>query len=424
MIKREILSKINKWIGKEKILILNGSRQVGKTTILKEIKRKLEAENKKVIYLLADDFENKELFESLVNLEMFLKQNAKLGKEKIYLMIDEFQVIDNAGIFLKNIFDKHKEKIQLIVSGSSSLEINKNSEFLTGRAIHFRVERINFVEFFNYLNDFQTSRISFKNFSDLEIFYKTFKNKLEVSFHDYLIFGSYPEIVVTDNVDEKKEILKSIIKTYIEKDIINQLRVENVSGFNSLIKLLSSQIGKMMNTHEISNTIRLAENTLKKYIDILIGTYVFDLLTPYFKNIRSEISKMPKEYILDLGIRNYLLRDFSLDGDIGDLVENFVYLSLLSCFEKDYLNYYRTVSGSEIDFVIETDRAKNILCEVKYRRKVKAPLAFKNYIDKYPGSVIGKMVITKDVLEFRDDIYFIPACVFPFIKLSPNTKLF
>jgi predicted AAA+ superfamily ATPase len=418
MIKREIMAEIRPWFKKEKILILNGSRQVGKTTILKEFKKELEKQDDlRVVYLLADEIDNEPILSSLSSLELYLKQFYDFDKKQIYLMIDEFQVIKNAGLFLKNIFDKHKDKIQLIVSGSSSLEINKNSEFLTGRAIHFNIERINFKEYFDYVNKIKTERMSLKFFADLETFYNTFKIKLNTALNEYLIFGAYPEIITTDSVDDKKVILKSIIKTYIDKDIINQLNVENVSGFNNLIKILSSQIGQMINSHEISNTIGLSANTLKKYLDILVGTYIYSLVTPFYKNIRSEISKMPKGYLLDLGIRNYLLRDFGFDNNTarGEVIENFVYLSLLSQFNKEYLHYYRTISGSEIDFIIEKDDAKKILCEVKYRSKVGDPLAFKNFEKKYKGEVDKKIVVTKDLIKKEKDTYFLPVGLINFV---------
>ena len=421
MIKREILEKIRPWIGKEKILILNGARQAGKTTLLKQIKEKLieKNQNSSVVYLLADDLENRSIFDSPASLELYLKQFHKFSSQYLYLMIDEFQVIDQAGLFLKNLFDKHKDKMQLIVSGSSSLEIAKSNEFLTGRAIYYNISQINLREYFDFIFQTETKKIMLADFEELELFYKTFKSKLEMSLNNYLTFGGYPEVITTEGFDDKKIVLKSIIKTYIEKDIINFLKVENTSGFNNLTKILSSQIGNLVNANELSNTTNLSINTLNKYLHILIGTYIFNLATPYYKNVRSEISKMPKIYILDLGIRNYLLRSFDRENFIaeGCVIENFVYLTLLSQFQKDYLHFYRTVSGAEIDFVIETENGKNILCEVKYRSKAVIPLAMKNFQKRYPDLVDQKIIITKDLLKRENDVYYLPAVLLPFVEL-------
>jgi len=132
MIQREILQKINPWLGKEKILIIKGARQAGKTYLLKEIKKDLEKTGKKVAYLLADEIESKPVFKSSANLELYLEQYFNFPNEFIYLMIDEFQAIEEAGLLLKNIFDKHKDKMQLLVSGSSKVDCFVKTEILGG----------------------------------------------------------------------------------------------------------------------------------------------------------------------------------------------------------------------------------------------------------------------------------------------------
>ncbi len=422
MIKREILDKIKPWLGKEKILIIKGARQVGKTYLLKEIKKDLELDGKKVVYLFADDADNKPILKSLATLELYLKQYFNFPNNFIYLMIDEFQVLDEAGLLLKNIFDKHKDKIQLIVSGSSSLEINKNSEFLTGRAIHFNVSRINFKEYFDFSEGIKTKNYELKNFKELELFFQTFKAKLDLSLNSYLSYGAYPEVLTTQGITEKEEVLKSIIKTYINKDIINQLNVENVTGFNSLIKILAGQVGQLVNNQELSSTANISINTLKKYLEILSGTYIIDLVTPYFKNIRSEISKMPKIYILDIGIRNYLLRSFNIgENEQGAIMENFIYNTLLRQYDKEYIHFYRTNGGAEIDFVIESKNNQLMLCEVKYRNKISVPVIMKNFVERY-SNVNQKIIITKNVLKHEKGIYFIPAALLAFVNLNSDKQ--
>ena len=418
MINREILEKIKPWLGKEKVLVLKGARQVGKTYLLKEIKKDLESSGNQVAYLFADDLSNQEILKNTANLELYLKQYFDFPNKFVYLMIDEFQVIENAGLLLKNIFDQHKGKLQLIVSGSSALEINKNSEYLTGRAINFDVSRINFKEYFDYREKIDTKRIKLDNLPELKIFFETFGAKLEAGLGEYLSYGAYPEVLTTQNVSEKEIILKSILKTYIDKDIINQLKVENITGFNNLIKLLAGQVGQLVNSSELSNTANISVNTLKKYLEILSGTYIIDLMTPYFKNIRTEISKMPKVYVLDNGIRNYLLRSFSLDLDgQGEVIENFVYNTLLTQYQKEYLHFYRTVGASEIDFVIEDKNNQLTICEVKYRNKISVPVIMKNFVERYPN-VGKKLIITKDLLKKEKDIYFVPAILLPFVDLQ------
>jgi hypothetical protein len=256
------------------------------------------------------------------------------------------------------------------------------------------------------------------NFEEFKLFFDTFKSKLELNLETYLSYGGYPEVLITKEIKDKEIILKSIIKTYIDKDIINQLKVENVTGFNSLIKILVGQIGQLVNSRELSNTADISINTLKKYLDILVGTYIIDLVTPYFKNIRTEISKMPKVYVLDVGIRNYLLRtfDLKLDGQ-GSLMENFVYNTLLTQYSKEYIHFYRTSGGAEIDFVVEDKNNKLTLMEVKYNNKDNEPVIMRNFEERY-GNIGKKIVVTKNTMKKENDVYFIPVLALPFVSLA------
>jgi len=422
MIKREILSDILHWIKKEKILILKGARQVGKTTLLKQIITDIQKKDASsvIAYLQADDRENFQIFQSSATLEEYLKRTYGFPSKFVYLFIDEFQVIENAGLFLKNVFDKHKNKLQIIVSGSSSLEITKNTEFLTGRSINFDIARISFREYFNYENKSNIKAIPLANFNELKIFYKTFSDKINSYFKEYLTFGGYPEVITTLENEDKKIILSSIIKTYIEKDIAGFLNIENITGFNNLLKIFSSQIGNLVNLSEISNTTALSRNTAEKYLDILVGTYVFNFVRPFYKNVRSELSKMPKVYALDIGIRNYFTRTFDSDNSLdGGVIENFVYLHLLNQYEKDCIHFYRTIGGAEIDFIIESKENSVILGEVKYRAKANISVAMKNFSRRYPNIVKQKIIFTKDTLEKNSDgIIFIPVSLLPFTDLK------
>jgi len=427
MINRSILPEILNWLGKKKILILKGARQVGKTTLMGQLKEKIleKNANNKVVSLCADDLANKSIFESPANLELYLKNSYNFPNEYLYLMIDEFQFIDQAGLFLKNIFDKYKDKMQLIVSGSSSLEITKNSEFLTGRKLDFQITPITFLEYFNYKNNTSIKPYSLDKLDDISLFYKTYRLKLDMYFNEYLFFGGYPEVLTTNEIERKKRILSSIIQTYVEKDIAHFLRIENINGFNNLIEILSAQIGSLVNIAEISNTVNMAINTVKKYLDVLIGTYVCNIVTPYYKNIRSEISKMPKIYFSDVGTRNYFTR-FAINPNLisGELIENFVYLYLSQIYSNRDIHFYRTVSGSEIDFLVHTGAEELLLCEVKYRSKIKLISAFKRFEKKYLSNlkISRKVVITKDKLEIDNNIFYIPACVLPFVDLSTNSR--
>ncbi len=421
MIEREVLSQILHWVGKEKILILKGARQVGKTTLLEQIIAEIKKKDPAVstVYLRADDIGNFQYLQSAATLEEYLKRNYGFPSRFAYVFIDEFQAIPNAGLFLKNIFDAHKGKLQLIVSGSSSLEITKNTEFLTGRSVDFDISRISFREYFNYENRSSIQPIPLSHFDEINLFYTTYSDSISLRFREYLAFGGYPEVITTVEHKDKEIILESIIKTYIEKDIAGFLNIENITGFNNLIKILSDQIGNLVNLSEISTTTTLSRNTAEKYLGVLIGTYVFNLVTPFYRNIRSELTKMPKVYVLDIGIRNYFARSFDADHRLdGHLIENFVYLELLHQFKKDRIHFYRTIGGAEIDFAIEGTGDSFILGEVKYRSKASVPVVMKNFVARYPNTASKKMVFTKNILrQDPDGTVFLPVDILPFVDI-------
>ena len=235
---------------------------------------------------------------------------------------------------------------------------------------------------------------------------------------DYITYWAYPEVVSVNNIYEKETIINQIIETYIQKDIIDFLNIENIRAFNDLIKILSSNIWNLVNINEISSTINVSMQTVNKYIDILEWTFVFSRVKPFYKNTRKELSKMPKIFVEDLSIKNYSLREFdslSKKIDLWMEVENFVYTELRKIYKKDQIFFYRTVSKAEIDFIIEDGFESYIPIEVKYRNKVWLPKVMKNFVGNY--NVTKKIIITKDILQKEEDVYYIPACILSFINM-------
>ena len=234
---------------------------------------------------------------------------------------------------------------------------------------------------------------------------------------EYLNFGWYPEWVITENKEKKEKIISEIVRTYIEKDVVSFLKIENIKAFNNLIKILSSNIWELINISEISNILNISIATVNKYIDILEWTFIFTRVKPFYTNVRKELSKMPKIFIEDLAIKNYELWEFDSvynKINIWAEVENFIYNELRKMIDKEKIYFYRTVSKSEIDFILEEKYWLYTMLEVKFKSKVKIPLAFKNFSEKY--NVSKNIIITKDLLKFENNIFYIPACIFAFLN--------
>ncbi len=419
-IHRNILPKIISCLDMEKILIIKGPRQVGKTTLMKSIIERLSDKGETTFYISADeDFDNA-VFKTPQHFMARVETEISLTQGKAYLFIDEFQYINNAGKFLKVLYDKYTPGIQFIVSGSSSLEINRSTEFLTGRKIEFLISRIYFTEFVRFHESGLAKAFTTKSFDyqKWKILYEVHTSKLEILFAQYAGFGGYPEIVTTKDYGHKKILMKELFSTYIQKDIIAFLKVSNVSAFNNLVKVLCSETANLLNKQSLAGTLGISINTLNKYLDILQGTYVCCLLAPFYSNMRKEVSKMPKIFINDNGLRNFILnREIQVFNDInGQDAENLVFGALSNQIWPEKLFYYRTISKSEIDFIIDHGESKEAV-EVKFQsRACSVPVAMRNFAKKY--NTVKFIIITKNVFKESGDTLFLPLPLFEFYLLG------
>ena len=411
---RKLFLKIVKWLDDTRIIIIKGARRSGKTTLLYQIKNYLEKNNQKVVMFSADQELDNPIFQNSKLFYKFLVEQYLDKDKRLYVLIDECQYIPNASIFLKTLYDISLNKIKLIVTGSSILELLKTKEPLTGRKIEFELERFSFSEYLSFASEYKYGHQFHleKDFSLLKEFYDIYKKDLEEHFLDYINWGGYPEVCTEKKIDRKKLYLKEIIKTYIEKDIAQFFHIENINKFNNLIRILCHQAAELLNKSEIANTIGIHLKTLEKYINLLQGTFIITLLHPYFTNIRKELSKMPKIFINDTGIIKYYTNfEYYEYGLIdGLLIENFVFTQMKT---KDIeMNYYRTISKSEIDFILKKDSSV-IPAEVKFRKKVSVPVAVKNFLKNYNQD--KAIIFTQNCLDKKDNIFFIPVVLTDFI---------
>jgi len=349
--KRDIQEKINKWLEKEEIILLNGPRQVGKTSLLKLLRNKLmlrQIKKEQIFYLNLEKLEvQNDLNKSPQNLLNYIT----IKNRKAYFLLDEIQYLDNPSNFLKHIYDEYRNKVKLIITGSSSLELKaKLQDSLAGRKISFMVNPLCFGEF-----------LRFKKADVLDYYHKgdiplEVQNKMKKLLDEYLLFGGMPKVVLTDGKEAKKILLKNYVSDYVNKDIRYIGKIDSLLKFNQLVKILASQIGDLLNINELTNTLNMPRKKAESYLDLLEYTFILDRIVPYHKNIRSQITKMPKVYWTDLGIRNQILDNFTkLTGrnDNGKLFENFVYLELKNKMNKEKIHFYRTVHKAEIDFIFE-----------------------------------------------------------------------
>lgn len=377
LIERKIVKKIKEHLEKKEISLLLGPRQAGKTTVLKLIENELKKTGKKTFFFNLDIFSDKEIVENQTQFIEFLKKNSQ--KDKIYVFIDEIQRIKNSGLFLKGIYDSDLN-CKLIVSGSSSLEIkSKIFEPLTGRKKTFFLFPLSFEEFLNFKE---------KNIDQFKPIKKIYLEKLKKYLDEYTKFGGYPRVVLSENENEKIEILEEIYSSYIEKDIKGFFEVKNESSFSKLVLLLSSSLANIINKDFLASSIGSNRTTVDNYLYYLEKSFVIKIITPFFSNPKKEIIKMPKVYFYDFGLRNLLIRNFSsffIRQDKGEIFENFVLNQLEE--NLDYIlkvNFWRSRLSAEVDFVIQ--KGKNIFpIEVKAAELKKSVYSrsFRSFISRY-----------------------------------------
>ena len=380
MIKRDILQELENHLNKKEISFIVGPRQAGKTTIMRILEDKLKKDGKKTLFLNLDIEDDNQYFESQKLL--LRKIELEIGKEG-FVFIDEIQRKEDAGVFLKGIYDMNLP-YKFIVSGSGSVELKeKTYESLVGRKRLFELRTLSFTEFLNY-------RTNYKYEENLNAYINLSENKLLLFLKEYMIYGGYPKIVLNlENIEKRKEIAE-IYRSYIEKDILLLLNIRNREQLDILIKIIASQIGRITKLSELSNVAGISLQSVKNYLWYFEKTFILRRVNPFFTNKKKEITKAPVYYFTDTGLRNYLINmyneNFFNPNEFGYLFENFIYLLLLD-ITKDTninINFWRTKDKSEVDFVLNTGK-KLIPIEVKYNmgKNLKTGNSLVNFIKRY-----------------------------------------
>lgn len=355
-IERQIAKTIEADFYKGKIIVLLGARQVGKSTLIKMLP---SCNNNSTLWL---DGENADVHLLLKNANS--ERLKLLAANNKVLVIDEAQKIENIGSILK-LFADYCKDVQIIASGSSAFELrNSLNEPITGRKFEYKLFPLSFIEMQFHTNILQEIR----------------------HLPQRLIYGYYPEIVTQNNDTER--LLRFLSDSYLYKDILLHKGIKKPEKLLELLKLLAWQIGSEVNYNELSNTLKIDNQTVESYIEMLEQVFVIYKLPAYHNNHRTELKKSKKIYFNDLGIRNALLNDFrqiEVRNDSGALFENFVINELRKQneYKQVYANFYfwRNTEQREIDLIIEKNNELKSF-EIKWNPSQKAVLT-KSFINIY-----------------------------------------
>lgn len=373
------------------VTLLTGPRQAGKTTLGRYLCKQLIEMQRypTLLYLNCDEA----LVREWLTGSFILKDIEQvLDTLHFILFIDEIQRLENPGLLLKSIYDL-KLPIKIIATGSSQLEIkSKVQEHLTGRHLESIILPLSYTELAKQWN-----------------------------IHLNTIYGCYPQVQVEA---EKSLYLKNLFQDYINKDIIEILKIRNADIMRQLLVLVAHCSGQLINYQQLATDCRVSIQTIQHYLNVLENTYVLMSVKPFVGNKRTEITSNPIYYFIDNGFRNQALNNFThLENrtDLGLLIQSAVFQELYKFKTQHYLtldiHYWRTKSGAEVDFVLYKNQETIIPLEVKYKNLASLTVTrgYRSFLQAYKpkiGIVITKDLYGESVVE-NCRVYFIPFADFP-----------
>lgn len=339
-IPRKIYPELKKHLKVKQITIITGMRRTGKTTLLKQLLDDVASDNK--VYIDLERLDNRELF-SQKNYDNILHELAARGlskARKIYLAIDEIQMLPAAASVLKYLHDTFD--VKFIVTGSSSYYLkNLFSESLAGRKKIFELYPLDFGEYLDFNKIFYIKDESWENkkFNPLEY------ERVRHYYEQYIEFGGFPEVVLAKRDEEKKDLLSDIISSYVNIDIKSLADFRSEKNIYNLIKLLSDRIGTKLDYSKLSRLAGLSRPTVTSYVDFFEKTYLLQRVPIMSKSPDREIVKAQKVYFCDSGLAGFLT---DLSG--GSKFENAVFSQLR---QRGKLQYFSLKNGREIDFILD-----------------------------------------------------------------------
>ena len=369
MIQRILKEQVKKQMFKGKAIVLMGSRQTGKTSLLAEI----FPSEQDALWLSGDDVDVQGIMENMTAQRM----RMLLGERKV-IVIDEAQRIKDIGLRMKVITDQMKD-VQLVATGSSAFELaNRLNEPLTGRKWEYQLYPISFAEMVAHHGLLTEKRLLTHR----------------------LVYGYYPEVVTSTG--NERNVLKMLADSYMYKDVLAMGNIKKSDKLLTLLQAIAFQVCDQVSYSELASTVGIDVKTVESYIDVLEKCYIIFRLPSLSRNLRNELKNNRKIYFYDNGIRNALISNFSqmeLRTDSGALWENFAISERIkfTAYNQLWCNRYfwRTHEQKEIDYVEDSDGILSSF-EFKYNPKKKVSVP-KHFAEAYPDASFK--VITPDNFE-------------------------
>jgi uncharacterized protein len=385
MFKRKLYSNIEAHTIAKEYTILIGARQTGKSTLLRQLSDELKKVYSTVVFL---NLERKDILLELdQSPENIFKYCSLQNEQKVVVLIDEIQYLADPTNFLKLLYDEYADRLKIIATGSSAFYIDRQfNDSLAGRKKIFELQTLDFEEFLQFKQE-DVLREELLKLRSNSIQKSIYDNQLWLMLDEYANYGGYPAVVLEKDIAAKIERLQDLRDSFVKRDIL-EAGIADETKFYRLMMILASQSGNLLNTNELSSTLRLSNPVVDSYLFVLQKCFHISLVKPYFQNIRKELTKMPKIYFNDLGLRNVLVNHFgSIEQrlDKGALFENLVYRRQCELHPKDNVKFWHTADGNEVDFIIESSFQSGEAIEVKFSESDAKPNKYRKFTETYPA---------------------------------------
>ena len=402
---RDIQAVLETSLPNDLCIVLIGARQTGKTTLLRLLYELERQAGRPAWFINLENLEHLEMLNrSPENIFTLLPPLPPDIRTTVF--IDEVQYLKDPSNLIKYLYDEYRHKLKLVVTGSSAFYIDQRfRDSLVGRKRLFHLPTLSFAEFirFNGREELRqwlpVSDDRHERFRECAAFPAIYRREMERLWGEYACYGGYPAVVLAQGAEEKRLILEDIINSAAQKDV-HEAGIRYPEKYYRLMKLLAAQSGSLVNRHELAVTLGLTSPAVDNYLYVLRRSFHVAEVRPFSSNIRKELTKMPKFYFMDTGVRNYLVndfKDFNQRSDAGMFLEALVFRRLMDRNDIDAIHFWRTADRHEVDFVV----ADSWALESKSSPANFKPTKYATFRESY--SSIPLDVVCYDELEEKED---------------------
>ncbi len=391
-------------INKEKTVLITGARQIGKSTIMRQVQDVLISQGTKTFFINLEDLDRLTLIwlESKDSFLHFLEfEHGISQKEPAVVFLDEIQYLPDPARTLKALYDDPSIQFRIICTGSRFIGQKMLGSSMVGRGAIYPLSTFSFLEFLEAKG--KGVEMFEGKMGDLA------SPSLDRFLAEYRIYGGYPKVIFSETEKEKRQALSAIIERIFTIDLPFFLSGQDLVPTRQVFQWIAENTGNMVNIEQMASLLHISSTRVLRSIDFLRESFLIRTVSPFFRDKSKEYSSRPKLYFHDIGLLSYVRNMYQepLDGD-GKITETLVAHDLISTLsEWDELLYYKKTSGSEIDFIVSKIGQDWVdIIEVKSGNRLVIPRIFYTFGEEH--AIHRKIVTTATIQDTRDDIGFIP----------------